>query len=128
METSGYMDHKRSYIYMQGPWNDFYPGGVRINKKIILKIFLLYKSLILGGVQPSQTPPVPRPLYIWTFVIIDFLPKIKLWRGWIYNKRSPVPSLRLERSMNQKSSSSIPFSSSVNCKQRIMVDWTLLST
>ena len=27
------------YHYCQGPGNDFYPGGVRINKKIFQKIF-----------------------------------------------------------------------------------------
>ena len=49
----------------QGPGNDFYLGGSDTKKKNIFcefSKFLLYKSLILGGVGPPQTPPVPWPL------------------------------------------------------------------
>ena len=51
-------------VNVQGRGNKFFSGGVRISKKFLKKLFLLYKSPIPGGVRPPQPPPGPTPLPI----------------------------------------------------------------
>ena len=65
------------YVYA-GATERFLFRGVQVNKKKSSKIFLIYKSLILGGVRPPQTPPGPRPLIIstnkyWVTFVFSFV-------------------------------------------------------
>ena len=60
-----YIVSKKQILYYQGRRNEFCLGVVRIlwtGRGRQKSPNLLYKSPILGGVRPPQTPPGPRPL------------------------------------------------------------------
>ena len=60
--VKNFLGEKSFFPKLAGATERFLSRGVPINKKRFSKFFLLYKSLILGGVRPPQTPPGPRPL------------------------------------------------------------------
>ena len=86
------------FLNVQGPRNNFCPGGARLNKKIkILPIFkfLFHESPILGGARAPPAPPVPRPLLMGVqfqllslegyvkqvcyFMLVFILPKLRCY-------------------------------------------------